>query len=241
MAQEHESGSATTSASTRRRRRQVAAGIVGLAVLGGGSFLITQQLAADDETVVRDPGALAPLAPATEISPLVTTAPASAEPSETASSPPSAKPTSTANPSRSLTPEERVAKARAEASKDGIPLQRPLVPTGEAAAAAGPVDVRNTGSLAKGGTMRIVTARYDLTGQREQAWAADDGEVVGSSRCTQNVHFTNDSEPRERPTMLVCWRTSQNKSVVTVAVVKQGRPDATKSVAVIDGEWAKLD
>ena len=222
-----------------RHRKRAAAGLAGLAVLGGAAFLVTQQMT-DDDTVVRDTGALAPLSP-TSGDPATPAATASAAPSASAAQKPAAvKPTASPSPSKSLTVEERVAKARAAASKAGYPVQRGLVQTQGDATAAGPVSVRNTGSLQSGGTLRIVSARHDLTGQREQAWAADEGKKVGDARCTQNFHFSNNGTPKERPTMLLCWRTSQGKSVLTVAVVKEGRPDATKTVAALAEEWDKL-
>jgi hypothetical protein len=135
-----------------------------------------------------------------------------------------------------MTTAERIAAARAAAAKDGFPIQRPL-----AAAQSGPVTVTNSGSLMRdGATLRIITAKYDLTGQRELAWAADGGEPVGNAHCTQNFHFSNNGTARERPTMLLCWLTSAGKSVVTVAVTKQGRPSTAASVATIDQQWAKL-
>ena len=220
-------------------RKRAAIGIAGLAVLGGGAFLITHQVT-DDDTVVRDTGALAPLSPASS-DPSAPAATASA-PSASASAqkPAAVKPTASPSPSKSLTAEERVAKARAAASKAGFPVQRGLVQTKGDATATGPVSVRNTGSLQSGGTLRIVSARHDLTGQREQAWAADEGKKVGDARCTQNFHFSNNGTPKERPTMLLCWRTSQGKSVLTVAVVKEGRPDPAKTVASLTEEWNKL-
>jgi hypothetical protein len=84
--------------------------------------------------------------------------------------------------------------------------------------------------------MRIRTARYDLAGQYELAWAADDGERVGNARCTQNLRLAGVA--RERPTMLLCWHTSAGKSVVTLAVTRQGRPSRATSVATIDEQWA---
>ncbi|HEU4347088.1 MAG TPA: hypothetical protein VFR35_04790 [Actinoplanes sp.] len=135
---------------------------------------------------------------------------------------------------------QEIADARAAAARDGHPLQRPLTAAPGAAAAIGPVTVTNQGSLKTGGTMRVVSARYDLTGQRELLWAADRGKPVGSARCTQNFRFSNDAAPKERPSMVLCWRTSASRSVLTVAVASQGRPAAAKSVAVIDRRWAEL-
>ena len=102
------------------------------------------------------------------------------------------------------------------------------------------MEVTNEGSLKEGGTLRVITAQHDLTGQRELLWAADDGKPVGSAHCTQNFHFSNDGKAKVRPTMLLCWRTSAGKSVVTVAVVRTGRPSTAASVGVIDRRWAEM-
>lgn len=244
---EHESGTedgvyasaAVTAADRRsRRRRQAAAGILGLAVLGGGTYLVTQQLGSDHDTIAPQPDALAPLA--------ATTGATTATPAATATSKPAATKkaaaTPTPTPAKTLSAEERVKKARAAAAKAGFPVQRPLQPANEAAAAGAtaPVTVTNSGSLAKGGTLRVVSSRSDLTGLREHAWAADKGRRVGDATCTDNFHFSNDSKAQVRPTMLLCWRTSAQRSVLTVAVTKSGRPASATSIAALDKEWTKL-
>ena len=222
-----------------RRRQQAIAGVAGLAVLGAGAYLVTAQVVDNTRTETKDAAALAP-APL-EPHPPSASESASAEPSESASASasPSAVTPAPPAPSKTLTAEQRVAKARAAASKAGYPVKRGLVPT--AKVAAGPVSVRNTGSLQQGGTMRIVSAPYDLTGTRELLWAADEGNPAGDDvRCTQNFKLSNDTAARVRPTMLLCWRTSAGKSVVTVAVARNGKPASAASVAVIDREWAKI-
>ncbi|WP_328460488.1 hypothetical protein OHA21_29950 [Actinoplanes sp. NBC_00393] len=102
------------------------------------------------------------------------------------------------------------------------------------------MSVTNTGTLRDGETLRVVSAKYDLTGQREMLWAADKGHKVGDASCTQRFRFSNDTKPTERPSMLLCWRTSEAKSVVTVAVTKEGRPSEEKTVAALQKEWMKL-
>jgi hypothetical protein len=87
--------------------------------------------------------------------------------------------------------------------------------------------------------MRIRTARYDLTGQYELAWAADGGEQVGNARCTQKFRLGGGGV-RERPTMLLCWHTSAGKSVITLATIRKGRPSKLSSTATIDEQWASL-
>jgi hypothetical protein len=89
-------------------------------------------------------------------------------------------------------------------------------------------------------TMRVVSARADLSGQRELAWAADAGHRVGDAKCTQNFRFNPDSSARVRPTLLLCWRTSATKTVYTVAVDVDHRPSEQASLALIDQVWTKL-
>ncbi len=101
--------------------------------------------------------------------------------------------------------------------------------------------VTDSGSMpAEHHTMRVVSARANLAGQRELAWAADAGHRVGDAWCTQNFRF-NPSEPaRVRPTLLLCWHTSPTKTVYTVAVDVDHRPSEKASVALIDQVWAAL-
>jgi hypothetical protein len=101
--------------------------------------------------------------------------------------------------------------------------------------------VTNSGSLAKERrTLRIVSARGDLTGARELTWVADGGHPVGSARCSQKFRFNPKSAVSEKPTLLICWRTSATRSVYTVAVDLDGRPSEKASVATIDKVWAEL-
>ena len=45
---------------------------------------------------------------------------------------------------------------------------------------------------------------------------------------------------QEKPTLMICWRTSADRSVYTIAVVRTGRPDAEDSVAALNRQWNKL-
>ncbi|HKT02426.1 MAG TPA: hypothetical protein VJT31_23090, partial [Rugosimonospora sp.] len=101
--------------------------------------------------------------------------------------------------------------------------------------------VTNSGSLPRQHhTLRVVSARGDLAGQRELAWAADSGYAVGSARCTQNFRFNVDSPARVRPTLMLCWRTSPAKTVYTIAVDVDNRPSAAASVAVLNQVWTSM-
>ncbi|WP_433295469.1 hypothetical protein ACQP2F_35900 [Actinoplanes sp. CA-030573] len=225
------------------RSHRVAAGVVGLAaLLGGGAYLLTSHLTDHGSTRAPEAGAVRPLVTSSSgarssaasadagadsvIAPSPSTAP-----SQSTSSSPSA-PLLTLAPSVAA----EIKKAREQSEKDGYPVLRPLTPA--ANAVMGPVDVRNTSD--KRGSVRILTAKHDLSGQREMLWAADGGRPVGSARCTDKFHFSNAEKPHVLPTMLLCWRTSSAKSVVVVKVSFHGKPQATETVAILDREWAKL-
>jgi hypothetical protein len=220
----------------RWRRRHAVAGVAGLAVvLGAGAYTLTTQiLDRDDPAATR--GALAPLVTPPAETPLASPAASSAAASSASASASSVAATS--SPSISKTVAERIKAARAAAAKDGHPVQRPLVPTGGMTAQQASVQERT--EKIKTGLLRIVSAKFDLSGQRELLWAADDGKAVGRARCTQNFHFSNNAKAAVRPTMLLCWETSAGKSVATVLVDRTGKPSTAVSVAALEREWARL-
>jgi hypothetical protein len=227
------------------RRLRIAAGVTGLAaLLGGGAYLITDRIAdRDDSAATQDVGALAPVAPAAPVQPSVVLSPSVATPSAsptpaTPSPTPSAAPA--ASPKRSPDApavREQIQAARDAAAKDGFPLQRPLPQKGKMVAES---EVSTRTEQTSEGTIRISTARADLSGQQDQLLAADNGTPVGHARCTDKVRFSAGAAPREVPSLLLCWRTSSKRSVVTLAVAKKGRPATTASAATIDREWSKL-
>jgi hypothetical protein len=230
---EHEQG---------RRRRLAVAGVVALAaVLGGGAYLITDR-------VTRQPGTEAeqPLEPAV----VPASEPAPSEPGETTGTP-SPKPTiSTKNavkqsytaspvptPSGSMSVDEQIRVAQEAAAREGHPVA-PALTTAPGLHAADAVRERNENR--PNGSLRVVSARSDLTGQREMLWAADHGKRYGDVTCTQNFHFSNNTTPKVRPNMLLCWRTSDRKSVLTVLIDRGGHPSTAESIETIDREWATL-
>ncbi|MEU4241236.1 hypothetical protein [Actinoplanes sp. NPDC026619] len=128
-------------------------------------------------------------------------------------------------------------------------------PTRPATTSANPTQLRNATKPPKAaqleavtrteqtanGTMRITTAKGDLAGQQDQRMAGDNGAAVGASRCTSKLRFANAAKPQEMPAVLLCWRTSAAKSVVTMAVSSTGeKPSSAVSAAVIAREWARL-
>jgi hypothetical protein len=234
----------STTARGISRRQMAVAGLAGLLLLGGGTYLITGQ-AGDAATTTGNVGAPAPAVPSAEpavpeASPSPSEVPSSA-PSSVAAAPASVKPSPTKTAATSRPDPEKVRKeineARKKAEADGIPLQRPPVNKGKAVA-QNLVSTRTEQTAT--GTIRITTARADLAGQQDQALAGDEGNPAGEARCTQKIQFTRSAPARDIPTTLLCWRTSDDRSVVTMAVVESGRPHAAASLAIIDREWAKL-
>ncbi|MEV4348693.1 hypothetical protein AB0J83_29905 [Actinoplanes sp. NPDC049596] len=225
----------------KQRAKQAVVGVAGLAVLGAGAYFVTTQVTGQT-TETRDAGALAPITSAATSAP----ASASASPEPTAEADAvtptkgavkqSTSPTPSPSPSRSMSVEQEIKEAREKAAKDGYNVKRPVTPAPNAA--TGPVTEHNENR--KNGTFRVVTARHDLSGQRELLWVANGGESVGSADCTQTFKFSNNDKPQVKKNMLVCWRTSASRSVVTVMVDYNGNPSKTDSVKAIDREWAKL-
>lgn len=226
----------------RRSRGLVVAGVVGLAaVLGGGSYLITDHLRrGSDQSATTSIGRIDSVE-TSETPSAAASAMASAEPSA-AAGPASAAPTASqtptaapASPTDAAKVKKEIQAAREKAAKDGYPLQRPLDSKRE------PVEADTRMEKYAGGTMRITTAKGDLTGQRDQLMAGDDGVPVDGSRCTSKLRFANADKPREMPTVVLCWHTSPTRSVVTMAVSSKGdKPSSATVAAVIAREWARL-
>lgn len=139
-------------------------------------------------------------------------------------------------------PSERVRKAREAAEKEGVKITRPLPASANPAGAAAEAAAKEVtvGSAKEGGTMRIVTVRGDLTGQRELGWVAGGIERHGDASCSQTFKLYNEQEPKVRPSLLVCWRTSEKRSVLVVDTKLGGRPSVDKSLGIIQREWRKL-
>src|SRR3954454_20534915 len=160
------------------RRTRVLLGVVGLAaVLGAGAYLITAQVIDHRSAPTSDTGALAPMvapASAEPSAPDLSAAPlAGASPSlSTSAASPSATRSAALAPTGRASVDEEIRKAREKAAKDGYPVQRALTPAPHAE--IGPVTERSV-ARPNGGSLRVITARFDLSGQRELLWAADPG------------------------------------------------------------------
>ena len=198
----------------RRRRTRLAVGVVGMAaVLGAGAYLVSAQVIARNSP---DVGALVPVVPT-----VVTSSPVRAAPSTSAVTP--------ARPSR----------AAVRRSTSPAPVVPSVVPSATGLSVAGmPTNEQNVTTAE--GTVRVVSAKFDLSGQGDLLMAGDGGRRVGDARCTRKLRFANAPGAREIPSMLLCWRTSSARSVVTVAVASQGKPSPSRSLELLNEEWAKL-
>jgi hypothetical protein len=221
-----------------RRRKKLVAGISGLAViLGVGAFYATGSLAHKDQ-ITPDSGALTPFAPEDSPTPTPTQPTGTTAPTRTGLA---VGPSRSPSPDMSASPksaEQAVRDAREAAAKDGVPLMRPR-PTATLAAAE--VTATDSGSLKKDGTtLRLVSARGDLTGQRELGWVAGDAKRYGDATCSQTMQFANNEQPKKIANLLICWRTSATRSVATVMVNVNGHPSRAASVAALDKRWKEL-
>jgi hypothetical protein len=236
---QHDDGGYDPMAARRsRRRRKAAVGAAGLAaLLGGGAYLVTDLITDKPETIASESGVVAPLArPSMSPSPSVSRSrPGSTRAGAGASS-------KTASPSTSAGSKSAVQAAkdaRTYGNKHRVPQTRPLPLPSKTVAPSG-VTVTNSGAPGARTTLRVISARGDLTGQRELAWVADEGTAVGNARCTQTFRFSDNGAPSRKPTMLICWRTSAARSVITLMVNLDGHPSKAASSAALNKRWAEL-
>jgi hypothetical protein len=201
-------------ARTRAGRGRMVVGAAGLALLVSGGYLISAQLTERNApTMNRTPGALAPMVPVTQ------SAPATA-------------PTIPVTRSAPTTATERDGIGPAPSAVAGADTRRSITAAGGAGgqgrAAAVSTSVRTTAE----GSIRITTAKSDLT---DLLPAADGSTPAGRGRCTRNL-----LGGPPVPARLLCWRTSADRSVITLATAATGRPSTAVSLAVLDREWARL-
>ncbi|MEU4424075.1 hypothetical protein AB0F81_25890 [Actinoplanes sp. NPDC024001] len=204
------------------------AAVTGLALLLGvgacGGESSTESQAAPSPGSAASPAASAAVSPS----------------GESVAASPSPRPSKTP-PSLTPSEKERVAKVRESAVLGKVEIKRGLQPRPEA-----PVDdlqIANSGNIKKDrNTMRVVSARGDLTGQRELAWVDGMGEPAGNKiLCSQRIRLQNNTKAGVRKNLLLCWRLSKEKSVYTVAVDLDGNPSRRKSVNAILKRWKAMD
>ena len=211
----------------RARRGRLMSGAAGLALVLGGGYLVVAQLADRDAPVVnRAPGALAPMVPVTRSA------------------------AATAIDRDGIGPAPAVVGAGGATTAGGAPAAGGAAAGGAAApgdsgrravrAAGDRVDAGAVSTSTRAtaeGSIRVTTARADLTGRADLLPAGDGGTPAGDARCTRNLRLGG-AGARVMPAVLLCWRTSATRSVITLAT---GRPTIAGSLAVLDREWARLD
>lgn len=226
--------------SIKRRLKKAAVAVVGLGAVGGGAYFATTLLTGNAPGYVSGgPAAMAPVAPTPSPSP-------SASPSRRPADGPSPGPqagtrngvrqSSRPSPTPSI-PDDQVAAAQVSGLLAASP--QPAKSGMGIAAAGGPVTV-STETGTDGSAIRVVAARYDLAGRWSPLSPGDFGQAVGDARCTAKLPAQPGAPASDRPTMLMCWRTSPHKSVVTVAIRAGSRPLAGASVNALDRNWDAL-
>ncbi|GIE88758.1 hypothetical protein [Actinoplanes regularis] len=218
--------SATVTAQRRRdfRRKLTVAGVTGAVAVLAGAYLLTTRVTETGQEAVPEPAALAPLT--TAATPAIDETGRSAVPGNLRASR-ATRPAQPAKRAPSPTPATLAALSAPVGGPSG-PEQRGIV-------------TRRVETV-QNGTVRVSSARFDLTGQNDLPFAADAGYAAGNDvRCTTRVRFSADEPVAAQPNLLLCWRVSDRRSVVTMAVAAHGLPDPRDSVDIIAREWASLE
>ncbi|BAL91688.1 hypothetical protein AMIS_64680 [Actinoplanes missouriensis 431] len=227
-------GPPTTLARSRWSRHRLAVGTAGVAaILGAGAYLVTDRIVNDaDRTAAREvPVTVLPGGPAeTPGTPSADPATASPEPTVSATE-------TSAAPIPSAVAEE-IKEARRKMAEDGVAVQRPIVP--KVVKPAEDVKVTEKGSLKKGGILRVVTARGDLTDQRELRYVAGGVTEHRDIPCSQTFRFSTNPTPKKRDNLLMCWRTTAEKSVLAIVVDPGGHPSPDKAVDALQKAWRQM-
>ncbi|WP_430779991.1 hypothetical protein [Actinoplanes sp. G11-F43] len=212
----------------RNTRKRVTAGVAGLAaLLGGGAYLTTSAIMDADKP-----------APSETVNQAVRISePLDQKPGDTTPSP-----VPTTDASGSPLPQkvvDEIKEARRKMAESGVKVQRPF----REQSVEDTDDVKRTtkGSLKEGGIVRIVTARKDLTGQSELAYVAGGIKKHGDASCSQTFQFSSNPTPAKRKNLLMCWRTTDAKSVLAIVVDPKGKPSRDKAVAALEKSWSAMD
>ncbi|MFI1994347.1 hypothetical protein [Actinoplanes sp. NPDC020271] len=215
---------AATTPGRKVRHTQVVIGVSGALAVLAGAYLITTQVMETSQKTLPEPAALAPLT--TPVTPGIDGTGVSPVPGHLRAS-------------RTTHPAQIARRAPSPTPDD---LGSSLIPAPlETVAAAPHAMVTRRVETLRNGTIRVSSARFDLSGQSDLRLAADAGYPVGDGvHCTSRVRFAADDPAAARDDLLLCWRTSDDRSVVTMAIATQGSPDPRDSVAVIEQEWATL-
>ncbi|MBO3742111.1 hypothetical protein [Actinoplanes flavus] len=219
--------SSDTSERTARRRRQIAIGVAGAAAVLGGAGLLATQLMNESQPDRPEPAALAPQT-------------TSASPEASADDRTPGKATKQAAPMRRSPAPTPAASRPASPGPDAAQASSAIADLRKRFGFGGPGIAERTERLGSG-TVHIMTARSDLTDDRKMIVSGDDGTAVGGGvRCTTDVPPGMAMSPSPSPEALLCWRTSTDRSVITMATTAEGEPSTADSVAVIQREWDRL-
>ncbi|MEU4163756.1 hypothetical protein [Actinoplanes sp. NPDC026670] len=220
---------------SRWGRGRIAAGTAGLAaLLGVGAYVITGQIVADDEQtqVAQEIRRIGP-AGTGSATPSASSAPQASESATGTSASPTASPTPV--PSEVV---EEIKEARRKMAAEGVPVKPPVKP--KVAQATADVDISDKGTLKEGGIVRIMSSRSDLTGQRELAYVAGGIFKYRKASCSQTFQFSTNPSPAKRDNLLMCWRTSDDKSVVAMVVDPKGHPSREKALDALEKKWRDM-
>ncbi|MFD1370340.1 hypothetical protein [Actinoplanes sichuanensis] len=89
-------------------------------------------------------------------------------------------------------------------------------------------------------SVSIMKADYDLTGKGFVRWAADQGNPVEGSRCTNRFRFAGSKSTQVKPNMMLCWRVSADRSVAAVTFgAKDSQTTAAETAQVVARHWAE--
>jgi hypothetical protein len=223
------------------RRKRILIGSAGAAVvLAGGAAFAAAQMGSSDSESLKEPPVAAPVVTTAETPAVSLSESASAVALSSASASASAG-AATPAPASTTTPAAASVKKDEAAAEDGVSAQRApgADSAAKGAAAKGAVE-RRTEALGSG-TVQVESARHDLSKEGLALLAAGKGESAGGGvECTSKVRFAAGADAAEKPNLLLCWRTSDSRSVVTMAVAPKGKPSTAESAEIISKEWAKL-
>jgi hypothetical protein len=226
---------------SRLRRARVAVGVAGLAtVLGGAAYVTTSTVLSDGSTTATDP--TGPQIPAASFTAMPAESPsedAVSRGSGSAAMVPTVDISGKPVPSKIV---EDVRKAREKMAKDGVKVQRPAARTSAATPIKDEdVEQSTTGKIAEGGTVRVIAARGDMTGQRELSWVAGGITKHRGVDCSQTFKFAQSPTPVKKDNLLICWRTSPKKSVAALVADMHGKPSKDRAVKALERKWRSMD
>jgi hypothetical protein len=223
--------------------------LAGMAAMGAGVlFFVTEAMPAKEQLAPQIGAHASTRSKASTIPPVeaagsrrpghATTPTASASTPVKSAVAPQRSPIPETSPSLSLA--QRIAIAQPAATGVAVPS---ALPSQFAVSAVPPevVSVIDIGSMKRdGATLRLVSALGDLTGRRELSWVADAGLSVGDGYCSQNFHYSAPVTPGLNPSLMICWRVTPVKSVISVAVSKTATPSAQAGITAIDRQWDRF-